>query len=397
VRSGAHFDEALDTHLGDLPPLDRGLAHELAAGVLRNRSRLDAALAPLVTAPWMRMGDDTKDLLRLGAWQVIGLDRVPEYAAVNDTVEVAKQTVGTKVSGLVNAVLRRLVREGVSPLPPDADLATRFSHPSWLVARWVAQYGPADTARLLEHNNRAPAVHLRPARWTKEQLLTAFAKADIPFDATNHGFAVRGRRVTDLPGFAEGGFIVQDPAQGSVVAFAAIPEGTLIWDACAAPGGKAAALATGRRVVAGERARARLPRLVGTVRRAAPSVAVLAADATRPPFGLGQFDAVLLDVPCSATGTLAKHPDARWRLEERDIGRLAERQAGLLSGAAETVREGGLLVYITCSLEPEENGMQVNEFLEQDPRFCRTVDDLVVFPPDAGTDGAYAARMERVA
>jgi 16S rRNA (cytosine967-C5)-methyltransferase len=204
--------------------VDRGLAHELAAGVLRNRSRLDAALVPLVTAPWMRVGDDTKDLLRLGAWQVIGLDRVPEYAAVNDTVEVAKQTVGTKVSGLVNAVLRRLVREGVPPLPPDADLATRFSHPSWLVARWVARYGPANTSRLLEHNNRAPAVHVRPTRWTHQQLVTAFAEADIPFDETDYGLAVRGRRVTDLPGFAEGGFIVQDPAQGSVVAFAAIPE-----------------------------------------------------------------------------------------------------------------------------------------------------------------------------
>ena len=390
------FDGALASALGDLGPADRGLAHELAAGVLRHRTRLDHALAPLVNAPWTRVTDDVKDLLRIGAWQLTGLDRVPDYAAVSGTVEAAKQA-GPKAAGLVNAVLRRLARDGAPDLPPDIDLATRYSHPAWLVDRWIGRLGHDGTRALLEHNNRPPAVHLRPMGWDAARLGAALENAGVAVVHTDYGMAVRGVRIPELPGFADGGFIVQDASQAAVVAFADLPPGALVWDACAAPGGKAVALAAGRRVVAGERASDRLARLRETLRRAAPGVLVLAADAMRPPFAVEQFDAVVLDVPCSATGTFAKHPDARWRLEERDIGRLATRQAGLLRSAAETVRKGGLLVYITCSLEPEENLMQVDGFLDRDHRFRRTAADFALFPPTAGTDGAFAARLERVA
>jgi 16S rRNA (cytosine967-C5)-methyltransferase len=204
-------------------------------------------------------------------------------------------------------------------------------------------------------------------------------------------------RVHELPGYADGAFVVQDPAQALALEHAAVPAGSLVWDACAAPGGKAARLASTCRVLACDPRRVRLPRLVDTVRRAAPEVWVACADALAAPVRPERFDAVLLDAPCSATGTIAKHPDARWRLSARRIQRLVALQAGLLDAAATAVRPGGMLAYLTCSLEQEENVEQVEAFLGRHPAFRRTKDDLVLFPPDRGTDGAFAARLERQA
>jgi 16S rRNA (cytosine967-C5)-methyltransferase len=208
---------------------------------------------------------------------------------------------------------------------------------------------------------------------------------------------VRGVRVERLPGFEEGGFVVQDAAQVLGLAHAEIADGALVWDACAAPGGKTASLARRCRVIASDVRRERLARLRGTLRRVAADARVLYADATRPPFGPDRFDAVLLDVPCTATGALAKHPDARWHLSPSRLERLLALQAALLDGVAPTVRPGGLLVYMTCSLEPEENALQMERFLAGHPAFRRDRDDLELFPPDRGTDGGYTARLVRVA
>jgi 16S rRNA (cytosine967-C5)-methyltransferase len=212
-----------------------------------------------------------------------------------------------------------------------------------------------------------------------------------------------------LPGFAEGAFIVQDPAHALVCRYAAIPNGTVVYDACAAPGGKAAMLERdGARVIAGDARRERVGALLGTVRRAGVAIRVAVADLLSAPFRPGTFAAVLVDAPCSATGTMARHPDARWRVTPRTIARSAVRQRELLAAAATLVRPGGLLVYATCSLEPEENGDIVTDFLARHPHFVRApaskavpVDvltsdgDLQVLPQRHGTDGAYAARLMR--
>ncbi|MBI4421893.1 MAG: RsmB/NOP family class I SAM-dependent RNA methyltransferase, partial [Gemmatimonadetes bacterium] len=205
------------------------------------------------------------------------------------------------------------------------------------------------------------------------------------------------RTVRALPEYSEGGFVVQDPAQALVVRFAAFSSGELVWDACGAPGGKARVLGERCRVVASDARQARLAPLVELAARGAARLFVLAADTRQPPFRNSSMDAVLLDVPCSATGTIARHPDARWRLTPRRIAAVAQLQRALLEGAATVPRPGGLLVYATCSLEPEENEQQVNDFLERHPDYRRTADDLSVFPADIGTDGAYAARLQRVA
>lgn len=407
VRRGDPFDRALATAVEGLGEADRRLAHEIAAGVLRARHELDDTIRPRVTGEWRRVSDDVRDLLRIGTYQLTVLTRVPPHAAVAATVEVTKQEHGDRSAGFVNAVLRRLARERAegaaapAPHPPEtaAELARHYSHPEWLVARWLDRYGRERTTALLDHNNRPPATVLQPARWSAAELAAALTAAAIPFETSPErpGYAVRGVRIKDLPGFAEGGFVVQDAAQALAIAHLRIPDGAQVWDACAAPGGKTAVLARRCHVIASDVRRARLPRLVETVHRAAPTARVLCADALHAPFAIAQTDAVVMDVPCTATGTLARHPDARWRASPARLARLAALQEALLDAAAPIVRPGGTLGYMTCSLEPEENEQQVTRFLARHPRYRRDGDDLTLFPPDRGTDGAFAARLVRTA
>lgn len=382
---------------------DRRLAHELSAGVLRARRELDDSLALERADPRLH------DILRLGAYQLRRLARVPPHAAVSTSVELARETVGERAARYVNQALRKLVgseeREAVD------------SHPDWLVARWRDRFGPRATADLIAWNDRRPPLIVQPARWERDVLQERFEAASYavrsaPFEA---GLAVSRTPTAPpsplpvaLPGYAEGGFIVQDAAQSLACRFAAVPAGARLYDACAAPGGKTVTLARlGASVTAGEAGRARLPRLVATLRRTGVAVPVVAADLLAAPFAGGSWDAVLVDAPCTATGTMARHPDARWRVTAASIPRLAGRQAALLEAAARLVRPGGLLIYTTCSLEPEENEIQVDAFLERHAEFARApgagvapdvltaAGDFQTLPQRHGMDGAYAARLTR--
>jgi 16S rRNA (cytosine967-C5)-methyltransferase len=342
---------------------------------------------------------DVRDLLRIGAYQLLELSRVPPYAAVQSTVEAAKQAAGAKAAGMVNAVLRRLAEQPTQPGAEGtaSDLAARYSHPAWLVARWVARFGRERTEALLRHNNTRPPLVVQPARWTDEMLAQAFDEGGVGWRAApgGHGLIVEGRQVRDLPGYAEGGFVVQDPAQAHLVSYAALPRGAMVWDACAAPGGKATLLSRWCRVIASDVRRPRFARLEQTVTRAAQDVTLMRADAQAPPFRDGALDAVFVDAPCSATGVMARHPDARWRITGATIEGAVALQRRLLDAVARVVRTGGMLVYLTCSLEPEENAEQVDAFLNRHPEFNREGDDLSLFPPDSGTDGGYGARLRK--
>ena len=418
VRAGQTFDAALDEAVSVLGDADRRLTHEIAAGVLRGRDGLDQVLGPRVTGGWRHVADDMKDILRIGAYQLRALTRVPVHAAVAATVELAKREHGQRPAGFVNAVLRRVAKDGAAPETAGAAatagggrgavdrplddlgrLGKEFSHPRWLVARWVERFGLDDTRRLLAHDNHRPPVQLQPARWSLDRLREALVQRGLEIDeaAERPGLGLRGVTVPDLPGFAEGGFVVQDAAQALALAFVAIPDGALVWDACAAPGGKSAVLASRCHVVASDVRAERLPRLVETVRRAGPDAILVRADALAAPFRAATFDVVVLDAPCSATGNLARHPDGRWRITARRIERLAALQRALLDAVAPAVKPGGLLAYLTCSLEREENQDQVDAFLERHPAFRREREDLRLFPPDRGTDGGYAARLVRSA
>jgi 16S rRNA (cytosine967-C5)-methyltransferase len=409
VREGAPLDAARDAAVSALADRDRRLAYELSSGVLRRQSELDSALDLSRADPRLH------DVLRLGAYQLRCLTRVPKHAAVATSVELARETAGESVAGYVNHVLRAMARDAGSEMRD----ASTPSHPGWLVARWQARFGGAETEQLITWNDTKPPIIIQPARWDATRVREAFLSAgigveDAPFGAglrlaTTHP-ASRIPPPAQLPGFAEGAFVVQDPAHALVARFAAIPAGAVVYDACAAPGGKAVALERlGGRIVAGDARPDRLPRLTDTTRRAGVAIRCLAADLEAAPFGPGRFDAVLVDAPCSATGTMARHPDARWRLRPDVFPRAAARQARLLDAAAPLVRKsGGILIYATCSLEPEENSAVVEDFLSRNPNFTRTppaaavpaelltaAGDFQSLPQRHGIDGAYAARLVR--
>jgi 16S rRNA (cytosine967-C5)-methyltransferase len=418
VRSGRPLDAALDGALKRLDDDDRRLAHEMVAGVLRRQQALDARLAALVTREWSEVPSRLQDLLRLGAYQLVVLDRVPAHAAVDTSVSLAREEGGPRAGGFVNAVLRRLGAEpqamaaaadGAAGLSDAESLARRHSHPLWLVERWLGRFGPEETSRLLEWNDRRPRLILQPARRSAADLERLWRSAGIAVEpaAYGAGLVTDRRRPEELPGYADGAFLVQDPAQALLAWYADLPAGATVYDAAASPGGKTLALGReARLVVAGDVSRHRVERLASNLRRAGSGrERPIVADARRPP--VRSVGAVLLDAPCLGTGTFARHPDARMRVTPEALERITGIQAGLLDGLADAVAPGGLLIYSTCSLEPEENERQVDRFLARHPEFLREPSetfppalvsekgDMTMLPQRHEMDGAYAARLRR--
>lgn len=420
MRSGDLLDAAFDRRVGHIDARDRRWTQELVYGMLRRRSTLDAILSERVRGGLARLDVDVTDLLRLGVYQLLHMRSVPPYAAIAQSVELAKQRHGIGASKLVNAVLRRVDRErdaldvsgtARSSDPIDA-LATLHSHPRWLVARWVARWGAEETGRLLAANNvEAPTV-IRPFGIVREQLETMLEAAGVSTDdAPLVGDSIRissPASLTDLGAFRQGLFFMQDPAATLVTRYACVRAGAVVADLCAAPGGKSLELSrTASVVVAADRTPQRLGRLRANVTRLdAPNVVILASDVLTS--ALRPVEAVLIDVPCTGTGTFRRHPDARWRLKVSDIAVMAALQREILDAAARLVLPGGLLIYSTCSLEPEENDEQVERFLASNrdwtleppaegavPAAVLDAGRLRVLPQRHGTDGAFAARLRR--
>ena len=420
VRAGALLDPSFDRRVVTLDARDRRWTQELLYGMLRRRAHLDVFLSDRVNGGLARLDPDLIDLLRLGAYQLLAMSSVPAYAAIAQTVELAKARHGIGASKLVNAVLRRLDRERETltlPVPTDPidALALRHSHPRWLVARWAARWGAEDTERLLAANNTEAPTVLRPYGLVAEQLEAMLESAgvmvtEVPLVPDSLSI-VRGSGVglTELGAFQQGLFHVQDPASTLVTRYAAFPAGAVVADLCAAPGGKSVELSrTAGHVISADVSSARLRRLEGTLRRLeVPNLSVLVNDARFP--AVSNVDGVLLDVPCTGTGTFRRHPDARWRLRQSDLAVMPAMQRTILHAAAEAVRPGGLLVYSTCSLEPEENDAQIERFLASSngewtlepppegtvPASVLDAGRLRVLPHRVGADGAFAARLRR--
>jgi 16S rRNA (cytosine967-C5)-methyltransferase len=408
VDGGRPFDLALDDALAGLPDADRRLAHELAAGTIRAAGVLDTAIAPHVKQGWERIPTRIRNVLRLGAYQLTALDRIPPHAAVATTVSLAREVAGDRTAGFVNAVLRRVAEEAPRVVPG------RASHPGWLVSRWTARYGPDQAAKLMTWNDTRPRLVTQPARWSSQEQSAKWQSANLPFEIAPFGAGLVPRlapgapRLQELPGFVEGGWFVQEASQSLVVRFFDIPAGSVVYDACAAPGGKSIAMGrTARLVVAGDLRRDRVKRLRENLHRAGSGREhPIIADASEPP--VKPVDVAVLDAPCLGTGVLARHPEARWRVNEEALARLVTESGDLLRALAERVRPGGLLCFSTCSLEPEENEMQIEEFLRDDPRFSREpsrdlpadllspAGDLTILPQRHQMDGAFAARLRRI-
>ncbi len=420
LRDGLLLDAAFDRRTSRLDARDRRWTQELLYGLLRRREDLDTALHPRVRGGIARLHADLTDLLRLGVYQLLFMNSVPAYAAIAQTVELAKTRHGMGASKLANAVLRRVDRErdqlfaGAEDEDVVAQLARSHSHPRWLVERWVAQFGAEQTGLLLQRNNEEARVILRPWGLVREQLetsleLSGVQPVDVPLVPDSLQLPA-GTALLELAVWRQGNCFVQDPAATLVTRYAAFPAGVVAGDLCAAPGGKSLELSRDARfVIAADRSPARLDRLASNLERLdARNVSPVAMDAVRP--AVIRLDAILLDVPCTGTGTFRRHPDARWRLRRSDLALLAASQAELLRAAAERVNPGGLLVYSTCSLEPDENDEQVEAFLSQHPEWVlepppggvvpEAVLDrglLRVLPHVHGTDGSFAARLRRSA
>jgi len=406
------LDEAIAAHRGiaALDVRDRAFARNLVATTLRRLGQIDALIAHALTAELPAEARPTRDILRLGAAQLAFLG-TPAHAAVDTSVTLAEARGQRRMKALVNAVLRRLARE--APALVAAQDAARLNTPDWLWRSWAEAYGEAGARAIaVAHLEEAPLdLSVRDAadaeRWRVQLGGVALPTGSIRCDG--------GGAVPDLPGFAEGAWWVQDAAAALPARLLGDIAGRAVLDLCAAPGGKTAQLAAmGARVTAIDRSPARLGRLKFNLARLSLSAETIAADAAtwRPP-ELGPF--VVLDAPCSATGTIRRHPDVPHLKSPADVARLAQTQARLLDAAAEMLAPGGILVYGVCSLEPEEGPRQIETLLARNANLvrqpvraeeigslgeCLTPDgDLRTLPfhlaAQGGMDGFYAARLAR--
>jgi 16S rRNA (cytosine967-C5)-methyltransferase len=402
---------------------DRGLCQELVYGVVRWQATLDWLIARKTPGRNQKIG--LQNLLRLGLYQIFWLDRIPNHAAVNETVEQAKQNGFGPQAGFVNAVLRGYLREFDATKTLLADLKTSqphlgYSHPEWLVARWQERWGAEKAARLMDWNNTPPKTFARvnelkfqeplgahgvtrPTVKDTGELLTQWRDENVDYDFVRHDwleenlvFELKSHPpLAKLPSFQQGLFYIQDPSTLLAVRELDPQPGDTILDLCAAPGGKLTYLAQRMRnegrLIAHDTSPDRLKLIEENCARLGVAVAepvLPSALDSRP----STLDRVLLDAPCSNTGVMRRRVDLRWRIRPEEIERLRATQLDLLRQASARLKPGGILVYSTCSLEPEENQSVVKEFLSGEKRF-RLDSQRELLPFTDSTDGAYVARL----
>ena len=424
-RTDAYLDKLLDIELkaNELNDHDKGLLTEIVHGVLRWQNKLDWVLNGFSHGNFSKSEINVKNALRVALYQILFLSRVPHAAAVNEAVEFIKRIRGDKPAGLVNAVLRNVIRniEGIR-YPEQGDdpvqhLAVVYSHPHWMVKRWVKRFGADDTMKMLAANNERPGLSLRINKLKVEpgQFLSMLDEQHIEYTGSSHiDYFLHVRSLSGIGRmdlFRNGYFTIQDESAALPCLLLGARPGERVLDLCAAPGGKTTNIAEMMRnegeVIAMDRYEAKL----GLIRKACErldlhNVTFLIGDALtvdREP-----VDRVLLDAPCSGLGVLAKKPDIKWKRDSADILALRKLQAEMIDHAAALVKPGGILVYSTCTTEPEENRDIVDAFLAAHPEFSvESARDFVntdlvtaegfveTFPHIHGMDGSFAARLRK--
>lgn len=382
-RDRAFLNLALPPLLGALPPLERALARELATGVLRRLNTLDWTLDLLLKHPLERLTPWIRNLLRLGAYQLLYLERIPDHAVVDEAVRLARRYGHRGVAGLVNAVLRRFAAAGGEWPWPDPErrplehLALVESHPPWLLERWRRRLGMEEARALCAANNRPPPTALRPnsLRTTPGALVADLAAAGIPAAPSPRlpgaVLAKPGGPLTALPGYREGHFTVQGESSMLVAPLLQPRPGEQLLDLCSAPGGKCTHLAE----LMADRGRVTAvdlyPHRLGAVRRAAARLGLtiirtVVADGT----GALELDPprrILVDAPCSGLGVIRRLPELKWRRGPADLERMPRLQLDLLRAAAALLPPGGRLLYSVCTTEPEETGAVADAFAAEHP------------------------------
>jgi 16S rRNA (cytosine967-C5)-methyltransferase len=414
---------------------DQSLAAAIAIGTLRRRAALDYLIERFARRSIEAIDAEVLTILRLSAYQIVYLTRVPTAAAVGEGVDLVREARKTSAAGFANAVLRGIGRQREAlPLPGRPEAATAgderrtaalleyfsitLSHPRWLVARWLARYGEAATETWLRFNNEEAPLTLRAnvLKISVDDLAVRLHDHGVVTTRTGyapHGLIVVSGNPIRTPLEGDGLFVVQDEASQLVGQALPVKAGDRVLDACASPGGKTTQLAAGMSdrglIVASDVRPRRVALLRETIGRVGVrSVRLTQADFTAPaPFG-AVFDAVLLDAPCSGLGTLRRDPDIKWRRRENDLVALATAGLGMLGHAADTVRPGGYLVYATCSSEPEENEEVVARFLQARPDFqpaarpagapplpLNPAGQLRTYPHEHGLEAFFAALFVR--
>ncbi|HXZ80971.1 MAG TPA: 16S rRNA (cytosine(967)-C(5))-methyltransferase RsmB [Terriglobales bacterium] len=383
----AYASELLNSaRLAHLSSADRALCTELVMGVLRWQSRLDHTLADLVSKPVAKLDPEVLLALRLAVYQIMFLQRIPAHASVNDSVELVKRKRKRSAAPFVNAVLRKLAANPISAEPVLApgpttvpDLVQIYAHPLWLVDRWAVRYGLERAAAICAYDQKVPPTSIRLLDPSAERELMGAGIEISPGLLMQSARRIVAGDVTSTTAFRDGRITIQD--EGSQLVAHVVAAGNRILDCCAAPGGKTILLAArnpNAQVIAAELHPQRASAMQARVAHLSSSLAVrdririVAADVTRLPFATS-FDSILADVPCSGTGTLARHPEIKWRLTLDDLADLHSRQISILTSALDRLSPGGCLLYCSCSLEPEENEEVVREVLRQKPDF-RLVD-----------------------
>jgi 16S rRNA (cytosine967-C5)-methyltransferase len=415
-ENGADYIEnilAADLENPALRADDRSLAMELTYGVVRWQAALDWLIARKTGGRTQKQA--LQILLRLGLYQIFWLDRIPDHAAVHETVELGKQLGCGPQAGFINAVLRGCLREKPATLAQLKELKTTnpsagFSHPDWLRTRWEQRWGAANAALLMDWNNTPPRIFARVNTLKVEpaKLIEAWrGQENVDYDFFNRPwleenlvFQLKSHPpIESLASFRDGWFYVQDPSTLLSVCELDPQPGEKVLDLCAAPGGKATFAAQRMRnegsILAQDDNADRLRLVTANCERLGVTCVQTEMSAEIPKERTGFFDRVILDAPCSNTGVLRRRVDLRWRVTLAEVGRLRATQLRLLQSAAAQLKPGGTLVYSTCSLEPEENGNVIREFLGANQEFSLER-ERELLPFTDGVDGAYIARLVRV-
>ncbi len=430
-RSDSWLDKLMESQpaVAGLDPRDKRLLTELTNGVMRYRERLDWVLTGFYHGEFQKCIPTVKNALRVALYQLLFLDRIPHSAAVNESVEIVKRLKGKRSSGIVNAVLRNIIRKIDTITWPDAEssivhyLSVMESHPQWMLRRWIDRFGVDTATSLARANNLRPTTSLRvnvqltSVEQIKHELLALGASVERSVLFPTYLHARRIASIGSIDAFRNGYVTVQDDGAGLATHLTGVKPGTRVIDLCAAPGGKTTAMAEMMRgkgeVIALDKYEAKLALLKKTITRCGfdDIIKPMVGDALT--LNIEPADVVLLDAPCSGLGTLRRKPEIKWKRSVEEIRRLAEIQKELLTNAVRHVKSGGLLVYTTCTTEPEENEDVMSWFLETHAEFnvepaTNHLPDsalrkgvvtesgfLQTWPHKHGTDGTFGARLRR--
>ena len=426
-RTDAYLDKILESEIknSELTGTDKSLLFEIVHGVIRWLGRIDWVLNGFYKGQFSKCIPNVKNSMRVALYQILFLDRVPDYAAVNESVEFVKKLQGQKSADLTNAVLRNIIRnkESIRYPNPDEDIVSYFSayysHPSWLVKRWINRYGEEFTKDLLIANNSKPNMTLRVnnLKTTLEELKALLDNLNLNYSISKYfpNFLKLSKltNIQDWEYFSKGYFAIQDESTAISCNVLAPKPGMRTLDLCAAPGGKTAYLAELMKnegeIIAIDKFDSRLKILEKNLNRlGVKNVKSIAVDALEYQDDK-LFDRVLIDAPCTGFGTLTKKPDIKWKKDLSDIRRITKTQMALLEKGASLLKPGGIVVYSTCTIEPEENIDVVNQFLESHRNFQlmslkNELDDSLVnssgivqtYPNINQMDGAFAAKIKKL-